>query len=187
MLAALSAFFPPYEKEQSRNSDLRVSGMRLERIAHAALLSVIPLARAVIFLILLPAVGACSVGMALSGEEEPDLTVLRVGAAKYEIERELGPPDKELPQADGYTQSIYHYEVGNEPSGGRAAMHGAMDVLTLGLWELAGTPMEAMQGDEMELVVTYDSDDKAQKFDISKRKDKEDEEEDKEPRSYYAE
>jgi hypothetical protein len=111
---------------------------------------------------------ACSVGMALSGEEQPDLTVLKTGATKTEIEAELGPPRTTVAATDGNSECIYHYEVGNEPSAGRAAVHAGMDILTLGLWEVMGTPMEAMQGDEMELTITYDADDKARSFDLKK-------------------
>ncbi len=57
--------------------------------------------------------------------------------------------------------AVYQYEVGNEPSAGRAVGHGVMDVLTLGLWEIIGTPIEAVQGDKYELTVTYDKTDHA--------------------------
>ena len=53
----------------------------------------------------------------------------------------------------------YEYEIGNEPSAGRAIGHGVMDVLTLGLWEVAGTPIEGMQGEKKRLAVTYDDKD----------------------------
>ncbi len=110
---------------------------------------------------------ACSVGLALEGEKQPDLSVLKVGAEKTQIEAQLGRPESEATLADGRTQSTYVYEVGNEPSGGRAAVHAGMDVLTLGVWELVGTPLEAMQGDETRLVVTYDATGKAESFDVS--------------------
>jgi len=114
---------------------------------------------------------ACSVGLALDGEKQPDLSVLKVGAEKATIERELGPPKGEAQLADGRTQSTYVYEVGNEPSAGRAAVHAGMDVLTLGLWEVVGTPLEATQGNEMRLVVTYDAARRAESFDIKELDD----------------
>jgi hypothetical protein len=40
-------------------------------------------------------------------------------------------------------------------------MHGGMDILTLGFWELVGTPVEAVQGQEFEMTVTYGPDGKA--------------------------
>jgi hypothetical protein len=42
-------------------------------------------------------------------------------------------------------------------------MHGGMDILTLGLWELVGTPVEAVQGQEFEMTVTYGPDEKARR------------------------
>jgi len=109
---------------------------------------------------------ACSVGLALEGDKQPDLSVLKVGAEKTAIEGQLGPPKSEVQLADGRTQSTYVYEVGNESSPGRAAAHAGMDVLTLGLWEVFGTPLEAMQGNEMRLIVTYDAAHKAESFDL---------------------
>jgi hypothetical protein len=35
-----------------------------------------------------------------------------------------------------------------------------MDVLTLGLWEVVGTPIEGVQGDTYHATVTYDRSDK---------------------------
>jgi len=44
---------------------------------------------------------------------------------------------------------------GDEPSAGRAVGHAALDVLTLGLWEVIGTPIEMVQGRSYHAVVTY--------------------------------
>jgi hypothetical protein len=55
---------------------------------------------------------------------------------------------------------IYEYEIGNEPSAGRAVAHGFADVLTLGLWEIAGTPIEAVQGETYEATVMHDEPDR---------------------------
>lgn len=52
------------------------------------------------------------------------------------------------------------YQVGNEPSAGRAVAHGVMDVLTLGIWEIAGTPIEAIQGETYQATVAYDHQDR---------------------------
>lgn len=44
---------------------------------------------------------------------------------------------------------------------GRAVFHGAADVMTLGLWEVVGTPTEGVfSGDEMAFRVRYDKDDR---------------------------
>ena len=110
------------------------------------------------WLILVVMLSGCSVGMALSGKNDPDLSVIRVGATRGEIELQLGPPI-EIQVADGYKNEIYAYELGNQPSGSRAFAHGALSFLTLGLWEVVGTPLEAVRGDRKYLSITYDESD----------------------------
>ena len=97
--------------------------------------------------------------MALSGKKDPELGAVRVGASRGEIELHLGSPVEILQREDGTRLDTYEYEVGNEPSAGRAIGHGVMDVLTLGLWEVIGTPVEGIQGDKKRLVVAYDEKD----------------------------
>ena len=110
-------------------------------------------------LMMVPVQG-CSVGMALSGAENPDLSAVRVGASRGEVEMHLGKPIKSIALGNGQSAEVYEYEIGNEPSGGRAVAHGVMDVLTLGLWELAGTPMEAVQGERYQTTITYGENDR---------------------------
>jgi hypothetical protein len=56
---------------------------------------------------------------------------------------------------DGRHYAVYEYQTGNEPSTGRAVAHGTMDVITFGLWEIIGTPIEGFSGDTYRLAVTY--------------------------------
>ena len=99
----------------------------------------------------------CSVYMAAKGEEEPNLANVRRGASRGEIEMALGQPKSLVTHEDGKLTANYEYVVGDEPSAGRAVGHGVMDVLTLGLWEVVGTPIEAMnQGDTIKVMVLYD-------------------------------
>lgn len=111
-------------------------------------------------LALMPALAACSVGMALSGEENPDLGAVRLGAARSEVELHLGAPIRSASLEDGRRADVYQYQIGNEPSAGRAIGHGMMDFLTLGLWEVVGTPIEGVQGETYHATITYDRDDK---------------------------
>lgn len=110
------------------------------------------------------ALTGCSVGMALSGKPEPDLAACHVGASESEIEKQLGPPVSVSALPDGSRSCSYEYELGNVPSGGRALVHGTMDVLTLGLWEAVGTPAEASQGTKYRMTVTYGPDGKAREI-----------------------
>lgn len=108
-----------------------------------------------------PMLSGCSVGMAVAGKESPNLAVCRAGATQADIQAELGRPTSSQVLENGDSVCTYEYEVGNEPSAARAVMHGGMDVLTLGLWELVGTPVEAVQGQKYEMTVTYDAEGKA--------------------------
>lgn len=100
---------------------------------------------------------ACSVGMALNGQKEPDLSVVKKEAHRTDIELQLGAPIKLESAPNGNTVATYIYEVGKEASTGRAVAHGVMDVLTLGIWEVVGTSVEVLKGDTLQLVITYDS------------------------------
>jgi len=111
------------------------------------------------FIILFLINTGCSVGMAMSGKEAPNLGMVQVGASRGEIELTLGSPGKTVTLKDGNRMDVYEYEIGNEPSPGRAAGHAVMDLLTLGLWEIVGTPVEAIQGDKRKLNITYDKND----------------------------
>ena len=115
-----------------------------------------------------PLLSACSVGMAVSGEEDPNLAVCKAGSTRAEIERELGYPRAINTLEDGSLECVYEYEIGNEPSAGRAVLHAGMDILTLGLWEVVGTPVEAVQGTKYEMTVVYGSDGVAQSVKTTK-------------------
>lgn len=98
----------------------------------------------------------CSVGMALSGDETPDLSVVKIGALRDDIEVQLGQAHKIADLPDGVQEASYKFDVGNDPNALRAIGHGALDVASLGLWEIIGTPIEASTGKEREITVTYD-------------------------------
>jgi hypothetical protein len=100
--------------------------------------------------------------MALSGKGEPNLGAIKVGASRGEVEMHMGSPEMSTTLEDGARVDVYGYEVGNEPSAGRAIGHGIMDVLTLGLWEIVGTPVEGVQGQKRKLTITYDTSDQVQ-------------------------
>ena len=104
--------------------------------------------------------GGCSVGMAMSGNDNPDLGAVRVGATRGEVQMQLGSPVRTTTAPDGTRTDVYQYEIGNEPSAGRAIGHGVMDVLTLGAWEIIGTPVEGFQGEKYQATITYGQDDK---------------------------
>lgn len=104
----------------------------------------------------------CSVGMAMSGQEPHDTSVVYPGSPRSVVIAKLGPPETSTKNGDGTYTDSYLIVKGNAPSTGRAVAHGALDVLTLGVWELVGTPMELGAGYERKsrLVIRYDANDK---------------------------
>jgi len=107
---------------------------------------------------------ACSVGMAAHGQKDPNLGAIRVGSTRGEIEIHLGSPIKTASAENEWTSNVYEYEIGNEPSAGRAVFHGLMDVFTFGLWEIVGTPVEGFQGKKYQITILYDQDDVCRKI-----------------------
>jgi len=105
-------------------------------------------------------IAGCSVGMALSGKEEPNLGAFHVGSTRGEAQLQLGSPISSVTTPEGNRTDIYEYELGNEPSAGRAIGHGVMDVLTLGLWEVVGTPIEGFTGSKHRITIVYGPDDR---------------------------
>ena len=98
----------------------------------------------------------CAVGMALHGKEEPEITDIDIGMPMdtvHFIMRNYTP--KILTEGD-YRVEEYKVEIGNEPSAGRALGHLAMDVLTWGVWEIVGTPLEGFSSKNMVLKITYE-------------------------------
>lgn len=111
-----------------------------------------------VFVLLL---NGCSVYMAASGHKEPDLGAFSIGSTRAQVEAQLGNAKGSETIEGGARRDLYEYTLGNEPSAGRAVAHGAADVLTLGLWEVIGTPVEAgSQGDKKQIRVVYDENDR---------------------------
>lgn len=121
-------------------------------------------------LLLMPfVVSGCSVGMAMSGKETKDTSVLAVGASRDTVISRLGPPQTTVTDSDGTLVDSWDIVKGNQPSVGRAVVHGAMDVLTFGLWEVVGTPVELVVGQEKHTIYTvrYDTDSKIKNMSVS--------------------
>ena len=113
---------------------------------------------------LAPGLAACSVGMAAHGDEPKNLSLLRPGVPRADIEREFGKPVSSSPSGEGRSIDTYKIELGDEPSAGRAVGHAALDVLTFGLWEVVGTPYELVQGRSFKAVVTYNAEETVEKI-----------------------
>lgn len=112
--------------------------------------------RSLICALMLASLSGCSVGMALSGDPTPDFDVVKIGGHRDDVELQLGQPLEVKKLGGGGEMVTYSYEVGNDPNAVRAIGHAALDVASVGLWEVVGTPIEASVGDEYELNITYD-------------------------------
>jgi hypothetical protein len=97
--------------------------------------------------------------MAARGSPSPNLGAVSTSKKRAEIEVHLGTPIKTTALENGDRIDVYQYEVGNEPSPGRAVGNAALSLMTLGLWEIAGTPIEASAGDTYTATITYDKND----------------------------
>ncbi len=106
----------------------------------------------------------CAVFMAAKQPPKKDLSVLRLGAPRSMLLAELGQPTA-TETRDGKKVDVFSFTQGySKPAkAARAVFHGAADVFTLGLWEVVGTPTEAVfDGTKMALEVTYDGNDRVE-------------------------
>jgi hypothetical protein len=100
--------------------------------------------------------------MAANQPGEKDLSVLKAGSPRNAVIAELGAPVQSITR-DGVKVDLYTFVQGYNglERGGRAVLHGAADVLTLGLWEVVGTPIESVaNGTKVTVEVTYTYEDR---------------------------
>ena len=113
----------------------------------------------------------CSVFMAAKQPEKKDIDLLQPGTTRAQMISEFGAPVvSEL--KDGKRYEIFKFVQGYSTGAkaGRAFFHGAANVVTLGLWELIGTPTEiTFSGDEMAFQVKYDENDVVEEVAIIKK------------------
>ncbi|MGD9543675.1 MAG: hypothetical protein AB7F41_04415 [Methylocystis sp.] len=103
----------------------------------------------------------CSVYMAAKQPDAKNIELFRVGTHRETLLAEFGLPTISETR-DGHRYEIYKFVNGYSASArtGRAVLHGAADVVTLGLWEVVGTPTEGFfSGDQMAYRVRYDKSD----------------------------
>lgn len=104
---------------------------------------------------------SCSVFMAANQPQRKDVHVLDRGTPRNAVIAELGAPAYtrvEAGQKCDVFSFVQGYSTGAKVS--RTVLHGTADVLTFGLWEVAGTPIEAVaDGTKVKVEVFYDADD----------------------------
>jgi hypothetical protein len=114
---------------------------------------------------------ACSVAMAAKQPSKKDVGLLTPGVPRNLVLAELGQPvasdikDGKRVEVHSFVQG---YSKGARVS--RTIAHGTADVLTLGLWEVAGTPAEAIfDGTRVAYEVTYDAGDRIERVVVLKK------------------
>ena len=101
----------------------------------------------------------CSPFMAYKQPDRKDLTVLNKGTPRNLVILELGQPAL-TETKDNVRNDVFVFVQGysSTAKASRVAFHGAADVLTFGLWEVLGTPIEiAADGTKVKVQVVYDA------------------------------
>lgn len=127
-----------------------------------------------IMLSALPAISGCAVYMAANQPDKRDVSVLQEGTYRGKVLAELGQPVS-TETRDGQRVDVFNFVQGYSDGAkvGRAALHAAADVFTLGLWEVVGTPIEAVaDGSEVQVEVFYDAEDNVEEVKALKGEDK---------------
>lgn len=81
-----------------------------------------------------------------------------------DVDLHLGYPIDVAQREAGTRQATYEFEVGNSPDTQRAGMHAALDIMTLGAWELFGTIIEASQGSTQRILIVYGPDNRVKEI-----------------------
>ena len=82
--------------------------------------------------------------MAARSPDKKDLSVLALGVPRAQVIAELGPPVHQSSDEAG-DRDVFSFKQGYSLPArvGRATVHAVGDALTLGLWEVVGTPLES--------------------------------------------
>ena len=118
------------------------------------------LLRVLIVFFFVTSISGCAVFMAVDQPDKKDVDLFKVGTPRSMLLAEFGLPSVAEVRDDGKKYEIYSFTQGYSKGAkaGRAVLHGTADILTLGLWEVVGTPTEgAFDGNKMAYEVRYDS------------------------------
>ena len=127
--------------------------------------------------IVLLATAGCSVVMAAKQPDAKDLSVLTPGTPRSMVVGELGAPAWSG-ERDGAKVEVFAFVDGySKPvKVARAFFHGVADVFTYGLWEVIGTPTEAIfTGKKMKVEVVYDDEERVKSskhLELAKQEDR---------------
>lgn len=112
--------------------------------------------------------------MAAQLPDKKDLSLLTIGQPRNVLLAEYGAPVS-TETRNGHRVDVFSFKQGYTKASktGRAVLHGAADIFTLGLCEIVGTPTEtAFSGNRVAFEVTYNTSDIIQKVVIIQGRDK---------------
>jgi hypothetical protein len=113
--------------------------------------------------LMLVMIRGCSIYMRANRPVYRDVRVAQQGATRTMVVSQLGLPEQST-QKDGKRVDIYKLDPNAETHGTKVAMtslHFIADAMTLGAWEIVGTPIElATKHDLVTYEITYSADDK---------------------------
>ncbi|HET7062284.1 MAG TPA: hypothetical protein VFI43_08920 [Nitrosospira sp.] len=112
----------------------------------------------------------CAPYMAAKQPGAKNLELFKTGTPRNALLAEFGAPAVSE-NRNGTQHEIFRFVQGYSTAArtSRALLHGVADVATFGLWEVVGTPAEAVfSGDEMAYDVTYDKNDRVDQVTILK-------------------
>ncbi len=113
-----------------------------------------------IFLPLCLLLTSCSVYMAVNKPGKKDFNVLNVGTPRDVVLGEFGPPISSTKNDEGELVEYWSFRQGDTrgEKARKATSHAALDVVTLGLWELYGPRLD--EKDLLTYIITFDKDEK---------------------------
>jgi len=124
----------------------------------------------VVFSFVLFLSSGCSVFMAANQPDKKNVDLFNVGTQRSMLIAEYGAPT-ESENRDGKDYDTFKFVQGYSTGAkvGRAVFHGVADVFTIGLWEVVGTPAEAIfDGQQMAYEVSYDGENKVDQVTVLK-------------------
>ena len=113
-----------------------------------------------ILFIYVVSVSGCSVNMAASGKVKPHIEAVVAGEDRTEVLKNLGKPAIVEQTSYGLRETFYVKRGNPVLRYGRAFVYIILDLGTLGLWELLGTPLEEFIQNKNSITVTYDENNK---------------------------
>ncbi len=124
----------------------------------------------VVFSFVLFLSSGCAVFMAANQPDKKNVDLFTVGTQRSLLIAEYGAPT-ESENRDGKDYDTFKFVQGYSTGAkvSRAVFHGVADVFTIGLWEVVGTPAEALfDGQQMAYEVSYDEENRVDQITVLK-------------------